>query len=61
MPRPELPHIGTSGASYCLLHPRDTARAAKVAAFRSWIVTEADAASRPVATRGGDDAARGEG
>jgi LysR family glycine cleavage system transcriptional activator len=30
-----------SGASYCLLHPRDAARVPKVAAFRSWIVGQA--------------------
>jgi LysR family glycine cleavage system transcriptional activator len=30
-----------SGASYCLLHPRDTAKVPKVAAFRAWIMGEA--------------------
>jgi LysR family glycine cleavage system transcriptional activator len=28
-----------SGASYSLLHPRDTAKAAKVAAFRTWLLS----------------------
>ncbi len=27
-----------SGASYCLLHPRDTAKVPKIAAFRAWIM-----------------------
>jgi LysR family transcriptional regulator, glycine cleavage system transcriptional activator len=31
----------SSGASYCLLHPRDAARVPKVTAFRSWILAEA--------------------
>jgi DNA-binding transcriptional LysR family regulator len=30
-----------SGASYCVLHPRNAAKAAKVTAFRSWIMAEA--------------------
>jgi LysR family transcriptional regulator, glycine cleavage system transcriptional activator len=30
-----------SGASYCLLHPRDTAKVPKVAAFRAWLAAEA--------------------
>jgi DNA-binding transcriptional LysR family regulator len=30
-----------SGASYCLLHARETARTAKIAAFRSWLLNEA--------------------
>jgi DNA-binding transcriptional LysR family regulator len=38
-----------SGASYCLLHPRDTAKVPKIAAFRAWIMSETGAGVRPSA------------
>lgn len=37
-----------SGTSYCLLHPRDTAKAPKIAAFRAWIMGEAGRFSQTV-------------
>ncbi len=36
-----------TGNSYCLLHPRKAPGTAKIAAFKSWVMSEAQAEIRP--------------